>query len=62
MRIALCDDNQDFLQNTANLIRQWATESGITAELFPFDNGDAAPSSRKIGSENSIGLPVGVFS
>ena len=41
MRIALCDDNQDFLQSTANLIRQWAAESGITAELFPFDNGDA---------------------
>lgn len=41
MRIALCDDNQDFLQNTVNLIRQWAAESGITAELFPFDNGDA---------------------
>lgn len=40
MRIALCDDNQDFLQNTVNLIRQWAAESGITAELFPFDNGD----------------------
>ena len=41
MRIALCDDNQDFLQSTANLIRQWAAESGMTAELFPFDNGDA---------------------
>lgn len=23
------------------MIRQWAAESGITAELFPFDNGDA---------------------
>ena len=41
MRIALCDDNQDLLQSTANLIRQWAAESGITAVLFPYDNGYA---------------------
>ncbi len=41
MRIAVCDDDAAFLQNTVQLIRKWSKERGIPAEICPFDNGDA---------------------
>lgn len=40
LKIAICDDDLMFMQNTAALIRQWADQSGIPADLFLFDNGD----------------------
>lgn len=40
LKIALCDDDRVFMQNTAQLIRQWSKQSGIPANLFLFDNGD----------------------
>lgn len=40
LKIAICDNDLIFVQNTADLIRQWADQSGIPVELFLFDNGD----------------------
>ena len=41
LRIAVCDDNPEFLQRAADMIERWSRESGTSAELFRFDNGDA---------------------
>ncbi len=41
MKIAVCDDNRDFLNNTVSLIERWGKQNDIKAEIYPFDNGDA---------------------
>lgn len=40
MRIAVCDDNEQFLQSAVTMIEQWSKENGITVQIFCFDNGD----------------------
>lgn len=41
MRIAVCDDSPEFLQRAVNMVERWSEESGIPAEIYRFDNGDA---------------------
>ena len=41
IRIAVCDDSPDFLQRAVQLIQRWSEQSGIPAEIYRFDNGDA---------------------
>lgn len=40
IRIAICDDDAAFLQSTVTLIEKWSNESGVSNEIFTFDNGD----------------------
>lgn len=40
LRIAVCDDSPVFLEKAVNLIRHWVDQSGISAEIYSFDNGD----------------------
>ena len=41
IRIAVCDDDPEFLQRAVSLIERWADQSGTPAEIYRFDNGDA---------------------
>ena len=41
IRIALCDDSREFLDQTRSLIERWSEQSKIPAEISWFDNGDA---------------------
>ena len=40
IRIAVCDDNADFLQNAVSMIEKWSEQSGIQADIFTFEDGD----------------------
>lgn len=40
LKIAICDDNHDFLVHSENLIKKWCIENNILSELYKFDNGD----------------------
>ena len=41
IRIAVCDDNPDFLQQAVHMIERWSEQSRMPAEIYHFDNGDA---------------------
>ena len=41
IRIAVCDDSPEFLQQAVNMVERWSEESGVPAEIYRFDNGDA---------------------
>ena len=41
IRIAVCDDNLEFLERESELIERWSEQSRIPVEIFRFDNGDA---------------------
>lgn len=41
IRIAVCDDNSEFLERTVNMIEKWSEQSRIPSEILRFDNGDA---------------------
>lgn len=41
LRIAVCDDDTEFLKQAVNLIERWSEQSKIPSEIFSFDNGDA---------------------
>ena len=41
IRIAVCDDNADFLMHAVAMIEKWSEQSGIPAEIYRFDNGDS---------------------
>ena len=40
IRIAVCDDSPEFLQQAVNMVERWSEESGVPAEIYRFDNGD----------------------
>lgn len=40
LKIALCDDSPEFLQNTELMIKKWSEQSRIPVEIITFDNGD----------------------
>lgn len=40
MRIAVCDDSPEYLQNTVEMIKMWSKESNMDVDVFSFDNGD----------------------
>lgn len=40
MKIAICDDEQIFIDSTCNILKKWAKQHNITLELYCFTNGD----------------------
>ena len=40
MKIAICDDEEVFIDSTCALVEQWAEENNISLMLFQFTNGD----------------------
>lgn len=40
MKIAVCDDEELFIDSTCALLKQWAEENNIRLTLFRFTNGD----------------------
>lgn len=40
LRVAVCDDNSDFLDQSINFIERWSEQSKTPLEIFRFDNGD----------------------
>ena len=40
LRIAICDDSQDFLPQAAGMVRQWSEQCRIPIQLFLYKNGD----------------------
>ncbi|MBO5371875.1 MAG: response regulator transcription factor [Lachnospiraceae bacterium] len=40
IRIAICDDNAEFLQNAAAMLEKWSKQSGKSVGIFCFSNGD----------------------
>lgn len=40
IRIAVCDDNPEFLQRIACMVEKWAAQSEIPVELYRFTDGD----------------------
>lgn len=40
LRIAICDDNEDFMKDAVCLLEKWAEETGIQVKIFSFNNGD----------------------
>ncbi len=51
IRIAVCDDNADFLLSEIAMIEKWSEQSGIPAEIYRFDNGDSL-----IAKNASVGM------
>lgn len=41
LRIAVCDDNEEFLQDVVAMIERWSAESGISVDINSFQDGDA---------------------
>ncbi|MGN0369657.1 MAG: LytR/AlgR family response regulator transcription factor [Butyrivibrio sp.] len=41
IRIAVCDDSPEFLQQAGNMVERWSEQSNTPAEIYRFDNGDA---------------------
>lgn len=40
IRIAVCDDNSDFLKIAVSMIEKWSEQRSIATQIFCFDNGD----------------------
>lgn len=40
LRIAVCDDNSEFLEQAVDLIKRWSEQSSTPLEIYRFDNGD----------------------
>lgn len=40
IRIAVCDDDAEFLENVVSLIEDWSMQSRIPVDIFRFENGD----------------------
>ena len=41
MKIAVCDDDNLFVQQTGQAVQEWAQERELSASVFSFDNGDS---------------------
>ncbi len=41
LRIAICDDCPEFLQNAEQLIKRWSEQSKVPVQTVTYDNGDA---------------------
>ena len=39
IRIAVCDDNSDFLKIAVSMIEKWSEQRSIATQIFCFDNG-----------------------
>ena len=40
MKIAICDDEEIFIDSTCTIVKQWAEKNNISLTLFRFTNGD----------------------
>lgn len=40
MKIAVCDDEVEFLNSACSMILKWAKKHDIHVKLYRFDNGD----------------------
>ena len=40
MKIAICDDELPYLEETERLLKQWADQRGVAITLYRFSNGD----------------------
>lgn len=54
IRIAVCDDNSDFLKIAVSMIEKWSEQRSIATQIFCFDNGD------DLIAKNSV-LPYGYY-
>jgi DNA-binding LytR/AlgR family response regulator len=45
IRIAVCDDSSEYLQQTTALLEQWGTQKELPLKVDAFDNGDSLLSS-----------------
>lgn len=41
IRIAVCDDSPEFLQQAIGMVERWSEQSRTPTEIYRFDNGDA---------------------
>ena len=41
IRIAVCDDSPEFLQQAIGMVEKWSEQSRTPTEIYRFDNGDA---------------------
>lgn len=58
LRIALCDDNDRFLQSTAEQIEKWSEQSKIPIRLFTYNNGDELIAGSAAGRMDIIFLDI----
>ncbi len=40
LRIAICDDNEDFIKDAVYMIEKWVEETGMQVKISCFNNGD----------------------
>lgn len=58
IRIAVCDDSPEFLQQALNMVERWSQQCGIPTEIYPFDNGDALLSKNAVTHMDIIFLDI----
>ena len=58
MKIAVCDDELQFLDSACSMIRKWAAKYNVQIELYRFDNGDDLIDSHKKECMDIIFLDV----
>ena len=58
IRIAVCDDSPEFLQQAVNMVERWSEESGVPAEIYRFDNGDALLAKNAVTQRDMICLDI----
>lgn len=58
LKIALCDDDINYLKSTAKLLETWSRESDFPMELDCFDNGDDLLSKHEAGPYDIIFLDI----
>lgn len=58
MKIAICDDEQPFIDAVCSILEQWAQKYNITLSLYRFTNGDALITTHQNESMDLIILDV----
>lgn len=58
LKIAVCDDNPIFLEETTTYIKAWASGTGHRVQIFSYDNGDALIEAHKACHMDIIFLDI----
>ena len=58
LKIAVCDDDRMFIQNTVRFITEWSDESGVPIDVFTYDSGEEMLSDKTTGGFNMIFLDI----
>jgi Response regulator of the LytR/AlgR family len=58
IRIAVCDDDSECLNNAVQMIEAWVAEQDISIELYRFDNGDELISKNAVVHMDIIFLDI----